>query len=116
LACGGYGILAVTDVNVEGLDNTGFVRAGEGNLAAEMGVTGALSGDFVLGRDRTLLGGDLTAAANEEGLESVALGNTDDKAGRVFILELKVDVVNLSAIGLELGVPGGVGGTRFGDC
>jgi hypothetical protein len=81
-----------------------------------MGVTGVLSGDLVLGRDRVLLGGDLTAAANEAGLASGALGKTDDKAGRAFILELEVDMVNLNAIGLELGVPGGVGGTRLGDC
>jgi hypothetical protein len=114
LACGGYGILAVTDVNVEDLDSTGFVRAGKCNLAAELGVTGVLS--VVPGRDRALFGGDLTAAANEEGLESVALGKTDDKAVRAFILELEVDMVNLNAAGLELGVPGGVGGTRLGDC
>lgn len=79
-------------------------------------MTGVLSGDLVLGRDLALLGGDLTAAANDEGRESVALGKTDANAGRGFVLELDVDIVNRSATGFELGVPGGVGGTRVGDC
>jgi hypothetical protein len=62
-------------------------------------------------------GGDLTAAAKDAGrLGAAALGNNPERDGRVFALAVEVAVVSLRAIGLELGVPGGVGGTRLGDC
>jgi hypothetical protein len=69
-----------------------------------------------------LPGGDFTADAKEVGRELVwlvdmdAWGKTLERAGRDLARELDVDMVSRNAIGFELGVPGGVGGTRFGDC
>ena len=78
------------------------------------GVLGVLNGERI---------GDLTAAAKDVGrgtpcelLFIDAPGNMEISDGRDLARELEVDVVSLSAIGFELGVPGGVGGTKWGDC
>jgi len=69
-----------------------------------------------------LLGGDLTADTKEDGREMAWCtgvdepGNTLERAGRDLARELEVDMVSRNAMGFEIGVPGGVGGTRFGDC
>lgn len=87
------------------------VGAGPGDRA--VGVVG------VIGERNTLLGGDLTAAAKDVGRGKAfidAPGNTEVSGVRDLARELEVDMVSRSAIGFELGVPGGVAGTRLGDC